>query len=107
MWWDLRASVAEFADDVNQQHMLFSTTMQRLLDPMILDYTLMKKMAHNPKHLKWQDQSFTRSLDLRLSGQHALFLRIIKRVAETMHSLKRQLHVSDISRHLYPKRALT
>lgn len=94
-YWNFRAHLIAFIDDIRHQMMKYNENLIRLLDPIITDNDSLKALVHNAQEPRWTDGSLNVPLEKRLGSEYDRFLRIVKRMEEVVESLKEFLQIKD------------
>ncbi|MCJ1428158.1 hypothetical protein MMC29_006066 [Sticta canariensis] len=93
-WWKFRTSFIRFIDDISHEMMKYTTNMERLLHPIIVDNNSFRALMADAKEPRWTDGSLEILLENRLASQYGRFLRIVDEMEEIVESLKKFLQIN-------------
>ena len=94
-WWNFRSQFIAFVDGMSHQMMKYHQNLIELLDPIVADSESLRQLIDNPNDPRWRDGSLALELEKRLASEHPRFLRIIDRMQEVIHDLKKLLQVDE------------
>ena len=95
-WWNFRKHFVEFIEDIQHQMMLYSKSIEILLDLIITDPSSLNALVQNATDPRWSNGELTKILEQRLAASELeRFFRIVQRMEEEIKGLKKLLGIKD------------
>ncbi|KAL8329558.1 hypothetical protein RB597_005024 [Gaeumannomyces tritici] len=90
-WRGIRREHNNFRQELNHQRYLFSTNLEILLLPLVVDDDMIKTLCANPGGPEWKRPETEKALQIRLGGAYPHYLAIMEALETTVRELNKEL----------------